>query len=139
MAAVTPDGKAQGALCRNVNSVWPARPHLSQDVRAGPQGKSDFRITWRRNAEHPLRGDHANFMSRLGEMVDCGLERCNNAIGLGSPGVRCNCNSHAAPGRHSAVARRATPAPCGQRSSSSSPFCFSTTAEQDSTQSPVLQ
>src|SRR5207237_6631250 len=36
MAAVPPDRKAQGALCRNVDGVRPERLHRTQDVRSGP-------------------------------------------------------------------------------------------------------
>src|SRR5262249_35029971 len=90
MTTVPPDGKAQGALCRNVDGVRAERPHLSQDVRSGPQRKSDLRIARRRDTEHPLRRNHPDFMSQLREVVDCRLESCNYAIGLGSPGVSCN-------------------------------------------------
>ena|SRR6185437_9918805 len=85
--AVPPNGKAQRALSRYVNSVRPKRPHLTQDVRSGPDRQPNFRVARGGNAEHPLGGDHTHLVSEASEGIDRGFEGRDYAIGLGVPGV----------------------------------------------------
>src|SRR5436305_1654427 len=78
-------------------------------------------------------------MAHLTELANRCLERGDDAVGLGFPGIRGNTDPQAASATRRVVARRTGYRPFGHRSNCRSPSRVSINAEQDSTQSPVLQ
>src|SRR5882724_2092075 len=108
-------------------------------MKSGHQGQADLRVTGRRDAGETLRRDDADLVAQLAEGLDRRLQCSHDTVGLRLPGVGRDRDLQAASATSCVVVRRAGYRPSGHRSNCSSPSRVSISAEQDSTQSPVLQ
>src|ERR1700730_7882158 len=108
-------------------------------MKRGRNGEADLGVAGCRDAGEALRGDDADLMALLAECLDRRLQCSHDAVGLGLPGIGRNSDLQAASATSCVVVRRAGYRPSGHLSNCSSPSRVSINAEQDSTQSPVLQ
>ncbi len=137
--ALTPGCESHGSLCRDVNRVRAKLSEHAGDASSRRDGQPDFRVARARNRALASRGKDAYLVPARTQRLDSRGQCRHNTVRLRRPGIRCNRNPHAASATNAASLRSVRSTPNGQRNSCSSPFMHSTSAEQDSTQSPVLQ
>src|ERR1700716_2342716 len=108
-------------------------------MEAGRDRQANLGIAGRGNTRQTLRGNYADLVTQFAQGLDRRLQGRYDTVGLGLPGIGRDRDLQAASATSCVVVRRAGYRPFGHRSNCSSPSRVSISAEQDSTQSPVLQ